>query len=629
MPRKYDTLWEIVLRSREVDYFVTEETASEILDKIAKSKEVVVDVETDGLQPWHGNRLCGVGIAVSADEGYYFPFRHPEYNLHSSWMWQIWAVLEQMEMLTGHNLKFDLAMMYQDGYNPPRGQTLADTMMTSRLCEAPQYANLTLANQLSVWIGPEARLYNDEFEAYMRKNHGVSWKKCYHKADARIVGEYCVGDVLGTWRLRDLQEQRIEETNQTRVWETEKAVTYTLWRMESIGVQIDLDYGTHKLPQLQALIENLEQQVYAIAGYEFNLGSNPQLTQVMGSLNIKSTKKTKTGVSWDVDVLDNIKHPIAKKILAKRSLEKLVATYFVPLMEWPDGVVHCQHKNFGAVTGRMSCVDPNTQNIPKEVKNYEGDVIDSSRVHEDEAVSVRRMIVPRVGYKLYELDYSQMEMRVFADYLQDPELNALLESEFDFHDYVAERVWGVKKGDQYFGHYRRLAKGINFGLLYGMGKKLLAKKMGVPLKEAEAYKEDYFQQFPTARAFIEQVTETVEERGFIFNRFKRRYYIDKNRSYVGINYLIQGTSADIVKNRMVACQDYLEEEQLKSRMLLQWHDAMLFEIHVSEEQWLPFELRRIMEKRLIDTYLPVDIARLKSCAEPSKWIEVDQEYKAA
>ena len=623
------------------NYMVDETSIYDVLNKVSKSNQIVVDVETDGLRPWHDNKLCGIGFALSNSEAYYIPFRHPEGNMDTRYFSDIWESLREVPRLIGHNIKFDLAFLYSDGYEVPKSQILADTMQSCRLCAREQYPSLGLADQITKFFGWEHRMYDDEFKAYLAKN---KWKDKFHLAPADIVGAYCAGDVISTWNLCERTEEIIAETKQTAVWDQEQQVTHILWEMEKIGINFDLDYASVKVPLMQARIQNVEAEIYTEAGTEFNPGSPKQIGEIMHSFNIHSPKKSpKTGnESWDISVLKEIDHPVAKKILEFRALSKVLNTYLSPVIDWKDTIIHTQFKNWGTVTGRMSCAKPNLQNISKVIVDLTGtsneeakataleligaqgsgdDAVSSITIARDYlpddednlgVVSVRRLFLPRDGYRLYMLDYSQMEMRVFADYCEDPKLLEMLEDpKTDFHDLVTETVFNVTKDSEsdLWKFYRRLAKAINFGLIFGMGIQSLAKSMKEPLAEAKKYKKFYFDRFPKAVKFMEKVVETVERRGYIFNRYKRRYWLTPDWAYKGVNYIVQGTSADIVKQAMVECYQYLEDNNLKTRMISQVHDEIMFEVPPEEESFVPFELREIMQRRRINTFLPVNISR--------------------
>ena len=514
---------------------VTEDTFEQVLLDIISSREVVVDVETTGLKPWKDDRVCGIGVAISPEVGYYFPIRHEEQNLPLDLLGQFWVTLGQVPRVIGFNLKFDLAFLYQDGYDPPAEQQLSDVIVAARMCSAERFPDLSLSGQLVEHFGPQARQYDDDFKAYLKRN---KWQKMFWKAPPAVLGAYCVGDVCATWQLKDELEAFIEQTEQTVVWEEEQELTKTLWHMECVGIGYDRAYGTIKIPQLKARIANLYNEIYALAGREFNLNSTKQLTEVMNEMGITSPKVSpKTGKqAWGVDVMMALNHPIAGKIVEMRGLEKILGTYFEAIMDWSNDTVHGQFKNWGTITGRLSGINPNLQNIAKTTIKLTGNEVDEDTIaavsaflgarkgdgtmevtgmggaggvtyggmmaiatgfeDTDESVSVRRLFVGRPGFRLYMLDYSQMEMRVFADYVQDEELHALLEDpDFDFHTHVAKTVWGIEEDHHLWDFYRTLAKAINFGLIFGIGDKKLGAQIQKSQAEAKQYKIDYFGRF--------------------------------------------------------------------------------------------------------------------------------------
>jgi len=471
-------------------------------------------------------------------------------------------------------------------------------------------------------LGDDAAVYDAEFKAYLTKN---KWSKHFDYAPIDVIAPYCERDCVYAGMMLAVYERYIEETQQGRVWSTERAVTKVLWEMEHAGIGTDLEYARGQLVPMKERLEDVTSSIYGYSGYEFNINSTQQLNKVMGNLGVKSTvKTTKNNPSWAAQALAQVKHPIANAILEQRGLGKLVKDYFEKALEWEDGVQHASFKNWGAVTGRMSCANPNLHSVAKNPQDLSGDVdvallagakaivggkaVGAKYSDETEGlVSVRRMYVPRPGYRLYMLDYSQMEMRIFADYVKDEVLSALCEDPlFDFHDHVAEQVWGVSKGDEMWDFYRFKAKGINFGLVFGMGINALSLAIDSTKDEAKRYKAEYFDRFPRAYEFIDLVSKTVEQRGWIRNRFNRRYWIDYDRSYVGVNYLIQGTGADIVKEAMVGIREFLVERDLMSRQLVQVHDEIIMEIPDDERELVLPVVMGIMEKRRIETYLPVE-----------------------
>ena len=641
----------------------------ELLAEVAQQPRVVIDTETTGLEPWKQDRLCGIGLAWHEGEdlkSYYIPYRHRNgakdsehelvaENLELATLPAIWEAFDKVPKLIGWNLKFDLAMMWQDGFRPREDHQLIDVIPAARMCNKDKYSDLSLKGQTAMLLGADKAAYDAEFKAYLRKN---KWSKHFDYAPIDKIAPYCEDDCGYAEDLLDIYEQRIEDTNQVYIWEQEQELTRTLWEMESLGIAYDKEYAESKVGPLGERIKELEQDIYRETDTTFNIGSSKQLGDVMANLGLKSTVKSiKTGApSWGVGAMMAIDHPVAGLILEYRGTKKLLNSYFEPILEWP-GAVHPSFKNWGTVTGRLACSDPNLQNVAKNISNLSGndtsdevlaalsaamgakEGVDMTKVGggmaggltyggtkaigskfdnaNDALVSVRRLYIPREGCRMVLIDYSQMEMRVFSDYIKDEGLSALLEDpKFDFHSHVAKTVWSVDESSDLWAFYRTLAKAINFGLIYGIGMKKLASQIQKTLEEAKTYKAEYFSRFPKAYTFIDLVCKTVEARGWIKNRFGRRYWIDPDRAYIGVNYLVQGSSADIVKNRMVAARDWLLENGLKTRMLVQVHDEIIFEVPYEEEELVIPELKRIMEERQIGTFLPVEV----SIGEPS-WAE--------
>lgn len=570
--------------------------------------------------------------------------------------------LEKVKKLIGHNIKFDLAALYQDGFRLQPGQELEDTITAARMYFPDKYQSLDLETVSDTLLGTTTQNWKSEFKAYLKKN---KWWPHYDMAPPDVVGEYCINDCQFTSQIRDILVKHIESTDQGRIWEQEGKLLRVLWDMEKEGLYFDREYLLSRLEKLHVKLNQLKDTIYALVGKEFDISSSKQVNEIMVGLGITSPHLTPKGVpKWSVGELMTVNHPIASLILEYRGIEKMRSTYFEPLLKLDDDRHHQSFKPWGTISGRMSCalqtLSNKSQNLAGEEENEEvteaikamlgaraGQSIDMtsesgsrvgggsltslvsySKTYSDteDTVSVRRLYIPPPGYALYCIDYEQMEMRVFADYVNDENLNRLLETGEDFHSVVAREVWKVDGKSPLWKFYRNLAKAVNFGLLYGIGLEKLASQIQKSVEEAEKYKKDYFDRFPKARNFMWKVQDTIKTRGYIFNRFGRRYTIPADKAYVGINYLCQGLSADIVKNRMIAIHEYLADKD--SKIVVQIHDELLFYVKIEEELEIVPKLKEILEERLITTYMPVEVSRgVPSWAEKKKICTICMDFK--
>ena len=340
----------------------------------------------------------------------------------------------------------------------------------------------------------------------------------------------------------------------------------------------------------------------------------------------------------------NINHRIAGLIRQHRTLEKLQSTYVDPYLE--TTVMHTSFCNWGTSTGRLSSREPNLQNIPRNhFKLLEPQITDEDRAEIESRISamvaskgvsftahlsndvlkawafigdesydpsdttqiaIRSFFIPRPNYSLISFDYSQMEVRVFMSYFRNETIDALLNTEdADFHGEAAKLAFGVEESSPQFKFYRQMAKAVTFGTIYGIGNKKLSQQLGTSASEAGKYKQQYFEGLEGSKDFFDKVVDTVLTRGWIRNRYGRRYRIAPEFAYKGVNYLVQGTSADILSERMIAIDAFLHDKQ--SKLLLQVHDEVICEIHDSELSTVPFEIKALLEQNSLDIPLKVDM----------------------
>lgn len=638
----------------------TEKEFEESLSRF--TKVLTFDTETSGLKVWTQDKLCGIGICTSNEETFYYPFRHKHnqdmpmlkllgddgLNLDMKFLPVLLKKIEEAEVLVGHNIKFDLATIRSDKFQLQDFQKLEDTMVVSRLMSKFKWDRLTLNATAQRFLKDEnLQLWKEEFGQYLKAN---KIKQHYDWGSPEMVGNYCEKDCLATWKIKTTLASEIRETEQTRVWQQENTLIKVLFGMECGGLMFDQEYLEDRIPRLQDKVQEIEIKIFEIADYEFDVASGDQLNKALESLGHKSpnrTKPTKTFPKgkprWTVAELLQLDNDMSALILDYRGINKMLSTYFLPLMEWEDSTIHTNFISCRPITGRISCANPNLQNQSNKIvefrevqeseeatevvkafmgakagektqtegKSLSGILGFAKKFSEDEDTSaVRRLYIAPKDYYFYFFDYSQMEMRIFVDYIKDEGLAQDLESgDFDFHDHVAIEVWGADPNSDLWSFYRSLAKNINFGLIYGIGTQKLSVQIQKSYDEAAKYKRDYFDRFPRAQKFMRSVTRRVENRGWIQNRYGRRYWIERDKAYTGVNYLVQGTSADIVKNRMIAVDDFLKKEKTKSRMVLQVHDEVDFYLHKSEHRELVPKIKEILEERQIKIYLPVDVGR--------------------
>ena len=478
-------------------------------------------------------------------------------------------------------------------------------------------------------------------------------------------------------RLRRVWQAYILETEQEGIWETEVNVPRTLLEMEWRGVEIDVLYCRQAVHNIDERLTQIKAELILLTGQDFNPKSNKQKTAAMNAIGVYSPVKTGTGQqSWGKEALEVIEDPHPAIVLMREheKLSSLKGTFFSVFIE--AGVLHCNFKNWGTITGRCSCADPNLQNIPRAVQSviteedavaahqkalakaigditgievttvgqeYEADDFDEA---DPWMMAARRAFVPRDDYEFLCFDYSQMEMLVFLCYVNNGELLNYVEESyragkpFDYHTLVATEVWGGPE-HPLFKEFRRWAKALNFGLIFGIGKKKLAKNLSRKQKGKEGdddfmegktvtpegameYKEDYFDRIHGSREFIERAKVTGETRGFIFNMFRRRYTIDFNRSYIGVNYLVQGSCADFMKQRMWLVRQALVKAGLDAHMILQVHDELILEVKKGLAEQVIALVKPILEERVVKIPRPVEVSRCEQSWISKEKVEVEK-----
>ncbi len=623
----------------------TAEEFNDAITYLSNYDEWVIDCETNGLYALQGNQLCGVGVGVEG-RTYYFPFRHQtlDSNLDSELLPKLMEVMNTCKTVVGYNLKFDLKFLEKEGLEV-QDKALVDVIVMVRLTESTNVNALNLTDTLIRRYGPEAGAYDIETKQLLRKN---KWTKDFSLCPPDILGPYCEKDVEGTARLYADCKDKIIRSKQEKVWKLEVDLTKVLYSMECAGVAVDNKYVESSLDKLNKRSKEVLQNIYNISGDEFNVASVAQVGEVFAGLGISSPQKTLKGRdSWSEGALVQINHPLAGWIRQYRTLAKLISTYIEPYRG--TSTMHTTYANWGTVTGRLSSREPNLQNIPRnhfklhdvefnteaEIAEIQGrvdaiiaakgqnvsmsakslrkDVLEvwgfvgdeSLDETNDKQLAIRRMFKPRPDHYLVSYDYSQMEVRMFMNYIGNPDMLELMKhGDVDFHGEAAKIAFKVDKDHPEYKFYRQLAKTITFGVIYGIGKDKLAGQLNTSPKEAGKYKAEYFKNITGSKKFFDSVVRMVEQRGWVKSKYDRIYKVDRDKGYRAVNYLIQGTSADLLSERMIEVDKFLTGTN--SKMLLQVHDEIICEIHKDDALLIP-QIRDILQENSLGIPLMVDM----------------------
>ncbi|MCX7857640.1 MAG: DNA polymerase I [Deltaproteobacteria bacterium] len=445
-----------------------------------------------------------------------------------------------------------------------------------------------------------------------------------------IVEEYLSTEVEATSEKRGLFERskwlyevknvlfrKMEEMNlKWLFYNVEMPLTEVLSEMEKTGVKVDKKKLLQFSQELGIRLKDISRRIYEISGQEFNINSSQQLSNILfNKLKLRPVKKTKTGFSTDTEVLEELanEHPIVPLILEYRTLTKLKNTYIDTLPQWINpltGRIHTSFNQMNVATGRLSTSDPNLQNIP---------------VRGEEGKRIREAFIAEDGYLLMSSDYSQIELRILAHLSKDEALIEAFRRGEDIHNNVAMEFFKVDK-DKITPEMRRVAKVVNFGVIYGISAYGLSKELRISQKEAQKYIDDYFSLHKGVKDYMDRIVKEAEERGFVRTYYGRIRYIpelynpDQKIKQLGIrtamNTPIQGTAADIIKMAMVNIFRKKKDLNLSSKLILQIHDELLFEVKGEEKDLMEHLVKEEMENVVkLDVPLKVSIGFGKNWAE--------------
>jgi len=584
---------------------VTAETLPALCERMRKAGRFAIDTETTSTDVFAA-ALVGVSLACDDETGYYVPIAHRAPGREGELNFDAGQPLPEnvpLELVRKHlaplladgsllklmqNSKFDLAVLEKAGFAVR--DPLFDTMIASYVLDPGGRHGLdAMAQQhLGHTMIPISDLIGKGKDQIT-----------FDRTPVDKATEYSGEDALITWRLANLFERRLEETGLMGLFTTlEMPLVRVLLAMERTGITIDAEILKKLSEEITAQLGEIEKQIYEVAGEQFNINSTQQLGHILFDvIGLQTKRRTKTGYSTDVDVLESLAplHPLPKLVLEYRSLAKLLSTYVdaLPKLVNPKtGRVHTSFNQTVTATGRLSSADPNLQNIP---------------IRTELGGKVRLAFVPEKGWKLVSADYSQIELRIMAHLSGDKTLAEAFRRDEDIHTLTAAFVFG-RRPDQITGELRRQAKTINFGVIYGQTPFGLAQQLGIPQREAAIFIENYFTTYPGVKAYNDQTIEKARKEEFVTTMLGRRRYLpeinqtDVNRrrfaERTAINTPIQGTAADMIKLAMIRIHERLQREKFASRMLLQVHDELLFESPPEEVERLTAMVREEMSGAL-------------------------------
>jgi len=560
------THYETILTEAQLDAWIA---------KLDAAQAFALDTETTSLNAMQAE-LVGISFAIRHGEAAYLPLAHhyagaPEQLDRAAALAKLKPLLENHEpRIVGQHLKYDRHIFAN--YGITLGGVIDDTLLQSYVLEAHQ--SHELGNLASRHLGLATISYDDV------TGKGAS-RIGFEQVDIERASEYAAEDADITLRVRDALTPQIDASDKLAfVYRSiELPVADILFRMERTGVLLDRNLLAVQSGELGRKMLELEQRAYQEAGQPFNLGSPKQIGDILFTQKgLPVVKKTPGGApSTDEETLEQLAldHPIARAILDYRGMAKLKSTYTdkLPLMVHPQtGRLHTSYSQATAVTGRLSSAEPNLQNIPARTA---------------EGRRIREAFIAPPGHVLVSADYSQIELRIMAHLSDDPGLLKAFAEDRDIHTATASEVFGAPLEDVN-NEQRRMAKVINFGLIYGMSAFGLASQLNLERAAAQAYIDRYFTRYPGVADYMQRTREAARSQGFVETVFGRRLYLPEinaknpqrrqGAERAAINAPMQGTAADLIKLAMIAVQGWIDQEKLASRLLLQVHDELILEV---------------------------------------------------
>ena len=589
---------------------VTEEQLSALVDKLRGAALISFDTETTATDALAAE-LVGISLAWDEGQSVYIPVGHKGKSVGDQLsrdlvISTLKPVLENPQTeKTAHNAEYDLTMLTRAGIQV--GGPLFDTMIAEWLIDP---ASRSLGLKALAW----QRLGKEMTPITALIGTGKN-QTTMDTVPIAAATRYAAADTDMTWRLVSILRKELEELALISLFrEVEMPLVPVLVDMQMAGITLDAPFLQQMSKELRQRLFELEQEIYVVVGYKFNINSTQQLSDVLFgklALSTQGLKKTQAGFySTSADVLEGFKgqHPVIDLILEQRQLSKLLSTYIdaLPQMVNPQtGRVHTSFNQGGSETGRISSNSPNLQNIP---------------IRTDLGREIRRAFVAAPGCKLLSADYSQVELRILAHISQDEAMLAAFRAGEDIHRSTAAKIYNIPL-DRVSSEQRSIAKMVNFATSYGVSAFGLASRTELSRTEAAAFLDAYFQTYPGIRRYVDETIQIARRQGYVETLLGRRRYFpvlrdggrggrleQQSAERAAINHPIQGTAADIIKIAMVRLHRALKEQGLQSRMLLQVHDELVLEVPEGEVAAVVPLVRTTMEDAFdLDAALKADV----------------------
>ena len=685
--------------------------ADEIIEACKDVSVIILDTETSSLRPWtNGKILAGLGIKPLDGEMFYLSFRHKDtrnaslIELKKFFDWFFSLVRRRRPVLVFHNPKFDMAVLYQDGVDLSDDDiTIYDTATMVRLVSEDEFSyELKVLGDKYYPLEEGEKHFKDvekDLKDYMRKN------ACFEiDADGEkqfrydwvpaplIANPYVKNDLLLTEFFYKRCIETIEKRDLEELLAMEEQLTHTLFNMERYGALVDMDFITKEKKAVEKLIAELKKECHILAENSLSKlkteGAEKALTELLSlpndfqtssphfikrmleGMGLESPIKTKKGgkSSWNKIALTTMEHPIAETIVKCRAATNIL-NYYKTFIDFRDGddIIHPNFYQSGTKSGRLSCREPNLQNIPAMNVGFTGSragaqvsaeklrqrieqeekaenerkekkarytAIGRAQIGVDEEVQeaitsafearlfgkVRGAFIPRPDSILISVDWQNVELRIFADYAGEKEMMEAFRLGLDIHRLTARAAFGIipdeKENPELFKWVRSMGKQIAFGLLYGMGVKLLSAEIGKPESEAKKFMSNFFGRFVNAKTFIRLVGKRLEAVGYLKDKWGRRRYINADRAFTGPNFLVQGTAADLMKDALNRVERMLRKYE--SKCVITVHDEIIFNIPYHEiEEVIPLIVREMETCEKLTCVLKCDVEWSKE-----RWSEI-------